>query len=590
MRNLKKLGLEKNVIHLVNNLTFKYLYNLTELNLSDNLLTLLKPGTFSALVNLTKLNLEMNPIATLHIDCFIGLDQLSYLKIQNKVNQIEMYQLSVEKKLFLPKLDSIIFDHDVAEFIRLFDLTRIQKISLDNCEIDVDISRQLNFKDMKQIYLQNLRLLGNLSFYNYISDFGEYLLEIDLSFNSIDFKEPNQFISKSKNLEKLWMAGVNITCFEKALNLGTFKKLVLLDLSYNMMDIIRTDYLKTTPELKYLNLSHNRICQLQDYSFFSNSKLTVLDLSNNQIEILSDDVLPVLSHDLVELYLNNNRLRLFCAEYRFGSRFSLIRLDNNNLTAFPTSIYWVVQYLDELNLSGNRIESLGPNYFKITNRIYRLFLKNCSISTILDKTFEKVHTLNELDISHNNLTFIDNSMLIDLNSLQILNISYNKIKFIQNASFQELNRLTSFDLRNNRIHDIEDDAFLNLNSLKSIYLDNNPIIYLFKNNTFTGLFQLKHMSIPDSVKMSLDIARSIVNQIKLRIVRQVLNITFYDSIEISYPPNNTTKYTSDMCFYISYFIRNQITFNLEDEDNFYVYKYLNDCKDWSTDHYQATLA
>jgi Leucine-rich repeat (LRR) protein len=232
------------------------LHQFPSLNLSYNQLALLLSGVFSPLFKLLWLSLEMNPIATIHFDCFLGVDQLSYLKIQSITNEIKTIPLSPDKKIVLTKLNTLIFNHDSAKLIRLFDLTRIQKISLDYCEMDFNISRQLNFKDMNQIYLQKLRLIGNLSLNNYLRDFGEHLLEIDLSFNSIDFKEPNQFISKSNSLEKLWMAGVNITFFEKALNLTIFNKLLLLDLSNNLLEIIKEDYLKINFELNYLNFSN----------------------------------------------------------------------------------------------------------------------------------------------------------------------------------------------------------------------------------------------------------------------------------------------------------------------------------------------
>jgi hypothetical protein len=312
-----------------------------------------------------------------------------------------------------------------------------------------------------------------------------------------------------------------------------------------------------------------------------------LDLSYNQIEILSDDIFPVSCPELRELYLNNNRLRLFSAEYRLGSMLSLIRLDNNNLTVFPTSVYWMVHYLDEFNLSGNGITLLGPVNFKTTNRIYRLFLKNCSINTIAYKTFEKLHTLVEFDLSGNNLTFLEYLIFSDIKSLQVLNLSSNQITFIQKELFASLNRLTHLDLSNNLIQDIEDCAFLNLNSLKMVNLDFNPVIFLFKNHTFTGLFQLKHMIISNRVNFTLEIVKSIKKQIQPRLVRQVLYMKFYDSIAISFSPNFSEPYKLDMCHYMTYFIRNEIQLNLDTE--LYVFKFVEDCKYWSTDVYNGIL-
>jgi Leucine-rich repeat (LRR) protein len=585
MVSLEKLDLQKNVIHSITNQTFMHAFNLKELDLSFNLLTVLKPGIFSPLTKLKSLNLENNLIAKIYFDCFQGLTQLMHLKLANDL-KIEIIPYSDQSEQFLPRLDSLFFNSDTTYFIGQFNLTRLQIISLDLCEMDLSNSEKMFFDNINKIYIKRLEI-GNMSLNSFINEFRGNLLEIDLSFNSIEFKTPNQFISQAKNLEKLWLAGVNITNFTRALELSVFEKLTLLDLSYNYLEIIDQSYFKFNYELRYLNLSHNSIRTVGLFAFFNNEKLIDFDLSYNEIEVLKNGMFAVSYLNMRNLFLNNNRLKLFEAESRLQSSFESIRIDNNNLTELPSAIYNTVKLVYELSLSGNPIGILNSSFFKLTNRFSKLYLKKCSLYSINNDTFEKVHTLILLDLSQNRLQYLNDTVFSELGNLQILDLSSNQIYFIQKELFQYLNFMTHLELRNNTIQEVEDGVFKNLFNLKTITLNMNPVVNLFKNQTFTGMNQLKHMTVSDRVNLNIGTVQSIKSQIKLRIVREVLYLKFYDSIEISFPPNYEENYIPDICYYISYLIRNQISFNLENE--FYVHKFINDCKKWSTQIYNKKL-
>jgi Leucine-rich repeat (LRR) protein len=588
LASLEKLYLQNNVIHAITNQTFIHARRLTDINLGYNLLTLLTPGLFFTLSNLKSLNLEKNPISRIILDCFANLTNLSSLKIANDIAHTTIIPFTTYQEQFLPKLDSIFFYKDKTNIIREFNLTNIRTISLDYCEIDLNISSQLMLNKIKKITMPNL-FTDNKSINYFIGEFGLNLLEIDLSFNLIEFQRPNQFISKSLHLEKLWLAGVNITSFSSVLDLSVFSKLVLLDLSFNSLEIIKEHFFKFSFELRHLNLSHNQIRQVEDYSFFRNSKLVTLDLSSNKIEDLTDDVFAVVYYNLVHFHLNDNTLNTFSAEYRLLSLFYSIRLNNNNLAEFPTSIYFTVLNINDFDLSGNPIGILKPAFFLVTNRIFNLYLRNCSIHSIEGGTFQKVHTLLTLDLSYNQLKMLDKDIFCELEGVRRLDLSSNQVVFIQKELFEELNKLEVLVLENNQIQDIQTNAFVNLISLKMFLMHLNPIVDLIKNDTLVGLSRLKYMTVSNSINITFGIIQFIKDQIKLRVVRQVLDITFYDSINIAIVPNCETNYTNEMCFYISFLIRNQISFNLVDFDDSYRIKFIADCRSWSTDYYQATL-
>jgi hypothetical protein len=202
-------------------------------------------------------------------------------------------------------------------------------------------------------------------------------------------------------------------------------------------------------------------------------------------------------------------------------------------------------------------------------------------------TFKKLHTLEILSLTLNNLKSIENGIICDLKSLVALDLSSNQIVFIQKELLQKLSRLLYLNLCDNLIQDLDDTAFTSLTSLKFVNLRINPVVHLFKNQTFAGLSQLKWVGISDRVYLDVEIIRLIKNQMTPRLVHEWLDMTFYDSIEITYTPNFTTPYTSNICYYIGYLIRNQILFNLEDD--LFVEKFITDCKDWSTLVYRVKL-
>lgn len=86
-------------------------------------------------------------------------------------------------------------------------------------------------------------------------------------------------------------------------------RLERVDLSHNSLPILTFDLTFGTSKLKYLNLSYNGISDIRKFVIGNISALEVLDLSNNKLSNLNDPEAPFnLPENITQLLLNNNQI------------------------------------------------------------------------------------------------------------------------------------------------------------------------------------------------------------------------------------------------------------------------------------------
>ena len=106
--------------------------------------------------------------------------------------------------------------------------------------------------------------------------------------------------------------------------------------------------------------------------------------------------------------------------------------------------------------------------------------------------------IKSLDLSFNNL---DNNINIEIKSIIKLNLSNNRLLIIKENQFSKLNKLEILDLSYNELFYIELNAFYGLNNvLQVLYLQNNHLTELYQNN-LDNLQQLKYINF-DSNKIN----------------------------------------------------------------------------------------
>ncbi|KAI4486028.1 hypothetical protein M0804_006517 [Polistes exclamans] len=243
----------------------------------------------------------------------------------------------------------------------------------------------------------------------------------------------------SKDIDTCVCTEAIINCHEKLLTSNNIIQMnsLMLDQYQNVQELI---------------LSKNNLTLISSATFIKLKHMKKLDLSDNFLSEMYIDAL-VESNNLDELNYSNNKLKFF---------------DN--------IIFDKISTITKLNLSHNYIE----------------ILKSTIMST-------PITNLIVLDVSHNNITFIDDAFLKPFVHLQYLNLSFNKITSISENTFLQLPDLRILIMSNNFLSLINFNELptnlteLNIGYNKIIKLLYEPSQIHVANINFTNISQLKHL-------------------------------------------------------------------------------------------------
>ncbi|ELU00688.1 hypothetical protein CAPTEDRAFT_125658, partial [Capitella teleta] len=151
--------------------------------------------------------------------------------------------------------------------------------------------------------------------------------------------------------------------------------------------------------------------------------------------------------------------------------------------------------LSELDLSNNRIASLGPlPLFENLTSLDRLDLQDNNIETLLRGVFHGLAALSQLLLSGNQIVAIDNHAFDGLSNLQTLSLSANKIASLRPECFANLTTLQVLSLSGNRLQRIGDLVFQPLRSLMNLSLSGN-ILSSIDSKAFSGLGKLRQLDL-----------------------------------------------------------------------------------------------
>lgn len=139
-----------------------------------------------------------------------------------------------------------------------------------------------------------------------------------------------------------------------------------------------------------------------------------------------------------------------------------------------------------------------------TGRLRSLILVDIGLENISAKPFFYLSQLEDLNLSYNNLTDIQELFYFRIhpNKLNRLWLAHNALKYIPALTFQELSSLTELDLSYNHISDLTEEPFLNLTKLEILRLNNNRIKDL--NGAVNSLQNLKHLFLRGNQIQNID--------------------------------------------------------------------------------------
>ncbi|XP_052755821.1 protein artichoke-like [Galleria mellonella] len=292
----------------------------------------------------------------------------------------------------------------------------------------------------------------------------------------------------------------------------TLTQLEYLDLSHNRLSDVEGlfEFEMLPNRMRHLNLAHNEIQQIPSSAFENLTSLIELDLSYNLISYLDENSFDNLTN-LETLRLNNNNIKNQIGALNALGNLTNLYLSKNEIQIIDDDSLELLKHLVILDVSWNQLDVLTPELFLrhwqhfegravckiLLSENHLTFLPNATSVELMsrftrhDHHKKRVDVLTKLDLSKNSITTIEYNAFRYLVRLTSLDLSQNKLtNFRVNAD--DLVYIEYLNLSKNYITQLNLECFLSMNRLQNLDLSNNYIDgipdLLFINN-----YQLKRI-------------------------------------------------------------------------------------------------
>ncbi|OXA50186.1 Slit 1 protein [Folsomia candida] len=540
--SLQVLSLENNMISTVTEDAFSGMYNIHTLLLSHNQLKVIDTFICNGLGVLSFLALDNNKIETVGVDSFKNCSNVMDLNFSgNKLTQVPeaIGALNLIKTLDLG--ENKITDISNASFaslpnlygLRLTDnlIGHIPKDALSNLPSlkianfaknkisSIEQKAFDNNPNLQALRVDNNAIKGMFGLFKNIPN----LLWLNISGNKLeelDYKEfpPRiQWVDlRSNMISKLG------TCLEID-NL----RIRNLDISHNLITEIGQSNLPDS--IENLIMSHNRIHQVQPYTFFRKPNITRVDLSNNKLERLSENALRLSSgadggvKPIAEILLGHNPLICDCtlpwlrdmnSGETSGQYPNIMDVEDVKCTLLFDRGNDPVPFMD-----------IAPSQYlcKYESHCFSLCSccdfdhcdcqmscpKNCSCfhdaewnTNLVDCSRMEESSIpskipidvTQLHLDGNVFPVLQSHSFIGRKNMEALYLNFSHIEKIQNRSFHGLKALRVLHLENNFIERLDGFEFDDLDDLEELYLHQNSISFI-SNQTFASMVALKFLTL-----------------------------------------------------------------------------------------------
>ncbi|CAO3661661.1 unnamed protein product [Rhizopus stolonifer] len=286
------------------------------------------------------------------------------------------------------------------------------------------------------------------------------------------------------DLQSRSIATIPICLYKHAYNI------VSLDISKNLQIEIPMDFAQICSGLKQLWLANNEYQELP-VSTQHFTSLEHLNISGNRLTDLERARLDKLS-ELRTLRAANNQLKSIPESFATSfQHMTSLYMSNNSFTDFPRVVCDITT-LAYLDVSFNKISAFPDEIGNLTNLLGLFAIANV-INTGLPPSFMNLTKLRELDIRQNLITDLDvvshlpslEVLLVDYNSTSIVNFEISNLKQLKmyKNHLTQFNlttttgghHLTELNLSNCKLSSLPEDLFTNTLALERLVLDSNTL-------------------------------------------------------------------------------------------------------------------
>lgn len=254
-----------------------------------------------------------------------------------------------------------------------------------------------------------------------------------------------------------------------------------LSLSHNQLS--RFPRLRQASSIKRLQLDHNEMLYLNNSraELYPLRALLSLHLNHNRIRLIRKHFMKLICSQLRYIDLSHNRLaRLDDHLFVSCRQLEVLRLNRNRISRLGANVFANLSSLLELDLSRNNLTNLTGDDFRPLKSLKILNLSKNGLQTIEDGTFQSLSNLQTLNLNENNLVVLNANFAAGLTNLKLLQLSNNQIRQID-VNWLECRGVLNLYLEHNQIDQITATTFKGLASLEKLYLDYNLISSIEKN-------------------------------------------------------------------------------------------------------------
>ncbi|XP_037396118.1 leucine-rich repeat and fibronectin type III domain-containing protein 1-like protein isoform X1 [Pygocentrus nattereri] len=168
---------------------------------------------------------------------------------------------------------------------------------------------------------------------------------------------------------------------------------------------------------------------------------------------------PNIDRQTAELRLMDNFITTL-RHRDFANMSSLIHLtlSRNTISLILPYAFADLQDLHALHLDANRLTTLDDTHLQGLVNLRHLILANNQLHSISDGAFQDfLETLEDLDLSYNNLVDVPWDTIALLVSVNTLSLDHNLIEFVPEGIFSNLHKLARLDMTSNKLKKIPPD-------------------------------------------------------------------------------------------------------------------------------------
>ncbi|KAG6454954.1 hypothetical protein O3G_MSEX008949 [Manduca sexta] len=174
-----------------------------------------------------------------------------------------------------------------------------------------------------------------------------------------------------------------------------------------------------------------------------------------------------------------------------------LQIANNKLTRVEREAFKGLEYLIDVDFSGNNISYVDPEAFLDSRGLLNVELQDNPIGNI-EGPFLISTTLQYLDISNCNLSVINPQFFENITTLTTVDLSNNPLKTLESGVFDVLTSLETLKLNDCQLSSISENLFISSVNLKSLELAGNFLTNTDWSEVLGKLTRLEYLNLRKS--------------------------------------------------------------------------------------------